>query len=175
MLSKILKRIGDVYFKAVEWFAAYLIVLVALSMLEMAFSRTVFHFPWSALDRINMIAMIWATFLLAGPLVETEGHIAVSYFPLKFKGLRLYCLKLFISIALLVTFVIAAYYGFFAFKGLYETGIIYPAEIDIPQWLSRLPVFLGMLLGIPFVIRKLIDSVTSISGELKKRKKGKKS
>jgi TRAP-type C4-dicarboxylate transport system permease small subunit len=171
MFSKILQRIGQVYFKAVEWIGAYLIVLVALSMLEMAFSRTVFHFPWSALDRINMIAMIWATFLLVGPLVETEGHIAVNYFPMKFKGLRLYCLKLFISIALLVTFVLVAYYGFFAFKGLYETGIIYPAEIDIPQWLSRLPVFLGMLLGIPFVLRGLINNITSLNSELKKRRK----
>jgi TRAP-type C4-dicarboxylate transport system permease small subunit len=174
VFSKILERIGQVYFKSVEWFAAYLIVLIALSMLEMAFSRTVFHFPWSALDRINMIAMIWATFLLVGPLVETEGHIAVTYLPLKLKGLRLYFLRLFISVALLVTFVIVAYYGFFAFKGLYECGTIYPAEIDIPQWLSRLPVFLGMLLGIPFVLRGLINNVTTINGELKKRKKRRK-
>ena len=149
-------------------------MLVALSMLEMAFSRTVFHFPWSALDRINIIAMIWACFLLAGPLVKTEGHIAVNYFPSRLTGLRLYFLKLFINIALLATFVIVAYYGFVTFISLYECGTIYPAEIDIPQWLTRLPVFLGMVLGLPFVLHALINSVTSIHGELKKKKKGKK-
>lgn len=175
MTSAILKKIGRIYFKALEWIGAYLIVLIALSMLEMAFSRTVFHFPWSALDRINMIAIIWACFLLAGPLVKTEGHVAVNYFPLKLTGLRLYFLKLFINIALLATFVIVAYYGFFAFKGLYETGTIYPAEIDIPQWLTRLPVFLGMVLGLPFVLHPLINSVTAICGEFKKKKGGNKS
>lgn len=175
MLPKILRRIGQIYFKTIEWVAAYIIVLVAVSMLEMAFSRTVFHFPWSALDRINMIAMIWAAFLLAGPLVETEGHIAVNYLPSKLTGLRLYFLKLFINIALLATFVIVAYYGFLAFIGLYETGIIYPAEVDIPQWLSRFPVFLGMVLGIPFVLHALINSITSINSEFKKKKGKKKS
>jgi TRAP-type C4-dicarboxylate transport system permease small subunit len=175
MLPKTLRRIGQIYFKAIEWLGAYLIVLVALSMLEMAFSRTVFHFAWSALDKINVIAIIWACLLLAGPLVKTEGHIAVNYFSSRLTGLRLYFLKLFINVALLVTFVIVAYYGFFAFKGLYETGSIYPAEIDIPQWLTRLPVFLGMVLGLPFVLHALINSITSLYGEFKKKKEENKS
>jgi TRAP-type C4-dicarboxylate transport system permease small subunit len=171
LLPKLLRRIGQIYYKAIEWVAAYLIVLVALSMLEMAFSRTVFHFPWSALDRINTIAMIWACFLAAGLLVETEGHIAVNYLPSRLSGLRLYFLKLFINLLLLATFIIAAYYGFLAFKNFYETCSIYPAEIDIPQWLAYFPVFLGMLVGIPFVVHVLVKNINSIRDEFKKKKK----
>ena len=63
--------------------------MVALAMLEMIVSRTIFHFPYSALDRINVIAMIWACFLVAGLLVETNGHVAVTFLPAKLTGLRL--------------------------------------------------------------------------------------
>jgi len=171
MTSKILKRIGQIYYKAIEWIGAYLIVLVGVAMLETAFSRTVFHFPFSAIDRINIITMIWACFFVTGLLVEREGHIAVNYFPAKFTGLPLYFLKLLIHLALLVTFVIVAYYGLAAFRGLYETKALYPAEIDIPQWLSYIPVFIGMVLGIPFVLHVLIVNVVSLYRELKHRTK----
>ena len=169
MTSKILSRIGQIYYKAIEWVAAYLIVLVAVAMLEMAISRTIFHFPWSALDRINVIAIIWACFLVTGLLVKTEGHIAVTFLPTKLTGWRLYFLKLFINLTLLVTFGIVAYYGFLAFKTVYDAGVIYPAEIDIPQWLASLPVFVGMALGIPFVLHILIKNVTSIYREFKEK------
>jgi TRAP-type C4-dicarboxylate transport system permease small subunit len=169
MTSKILKIIGNVYSKAIEWIGSYLIVLVGVVMLETAFSRTVFHFPFSALDRINIITMIWACFLVTGLLVEREGHIAVNYFPARFTGLPLYFLKLFIHLALLATFAIVAYYGLVAFRGLYETQAHYPAEIDIPQWLSYIPVFIGMVLGIPFVLHVLIVNIISLYRELKNR------
>ena len=68
-------------------------MLVALAILEMIVSRTIFHFPYSALDRINVIAMIWACFLVAGLLVETDGHVAVTFLPAKLTGLRLSFLK----------------------------------------------------------------------------------
>ena len=171
MTSKIFCKIGRIYIKAIEWVAASIIVLVALSMLEMIISRTIFHFPWSALDRINVIAMIWACFLVAGLLVKTEGHITVNYFPAKLTGLRLSFLKLFINISLLATFCIVAYYGFLAFRSLYETGAVYPAEIDIPQWLVYISICIGMGLGIPFVLHVLINNVISIYRELKNRKK----
>ncbi|MCK4862673.1 MAG: TRAP transporter small permease subunit [Dehalococcoidales bacterium] len=171
MTFKILCKIGRIYSKAIEWVAASIILLVALSMLEMIISRTIFHFPWSALDRINVIAMIWACFLVAGLLVKTEGHITVNYFPAKLTGLRLLFLKLFINISLLATFCIIAYYGFLTFRAVYETGVFYPAEIDIPQWLASLPICVGMALGIPFVLHILIVNVISIYRELRNRKK----
>ena len=172
MTSETFRKIGRIYCKTIEWIAAIIIVLVALSMLEMVVSRTIFHFPWSALDRINVIAMIWACFLMAGLLVETDGHIAVTFLPTKLTGLRLSFLKLFIHLTLLATFVIVAYVGFFAFLAVYETGIFYPAEINIPQWLTRLPIFVGMVLGIPLVLHVLIVNVVSIYRQLKGEKVG---
>ena len=172
MTSETFNKIGRIYCKTLEWIAAVIIVLVALAMLEMVVSRTIFHFPWSALDRINVIAMIWACFLVTGLLVKTEGHIAVNYLPARLTGLRLSFLKLFINISLLVTFCIVAYYGFLAFRSLYETGAYYPAEIDIPQWLASLPVGIGMGLGIPFVLHALFGNVTSIYRQLKGEKAG---
>jgi len=169
MTPETFSKIGRIYRKTIEGIAAAIIVLVALAMLEMVVSRAVFHFPWSALDRINTIAMIWACFLVAGLLVETEGHIAVTYLPTKLSGLRLAFLKLFIHLALLATFVLVAYYAFFAFKAVYETGIFYPAEVDIPQWLNRLPIFLGMALGVPLVLNILIANVIYICRQLKGR------
>ena len=170
MTSKIIRRIGQIYYKAIEWVAACIIVLVAVAMLEMAISRTIFHFPWSALDKINVIAMIWACFLVTGLLVETEVHIAVTFLPARLTGLRLSFLKLFINISLLATFGIVAYYGFLAFRTVYDAGVIYPAEIDIPQWLALLPVGIGMVLGIPFLLHVLFGNVTSIYRELKGKK-----
>lgn len=172
MTSETLVKIGQIYRKTIEGIAAAIIVLVALSMIEMVISRTIFHFPWSALDRINVIAIIWACFLVTGLLVETEGHIAVTYLPTKLTGLRLSFLKLFIHLVLLATFVIVAYYAFFAFRAVYETGIFYPAEIDIPQWLNRLPIFLGMVLGVPLVLHVLIVNLVSIYRQLKGEKVG---
>jgi len=172
MTSETFSRIGRIYCKTIEGVAAAIIVLVALAMLEMVVSRTIFHFPWSALDRINVIAMIWACFLVAGLLVETEGHIAVTFLPSKLTGLRLSFLKLFIHLALLATFVIVAYYGFFAFRAVYETGVFYPAEIDIPQWLNRMPILLGMALGVPLVLHVLVVNVISIYRQLKGEKVG---
>lgn len=172
MTSEIIRRIGQIYYKAIEWVAACIIVLVAVAMLEMAISRTIFHFPWSALDRINVIAMIWACFLVTGLLVKTGGHIAVNFFPARLTGLRLSFLKLFINISLLATFCIVAYYGFVAFRTVYEAGVFYPAEINIPQWLALLPVGIGMVLGIPFVLHVLIGNVTFIYRELKKKVAG---
>jgi TRAP-type C4-dicarboxylate transport system permease small subunit len=172
MTPETFSKIGQIYRKTIEGIAAAVIILVALAMLEMVVSRTFFHFPWSALDRINVIAMIWACFLVAGLLVETEGHIAVTYLPTKLTGLRLAFLKLFIHLALLATFVLVAYYAFFAFRAVYETGVFYPAEIDIPQWLNRLPVFLGMALGVPLVLNVLIINVIFIYHQLKGGKVG---
>jgi len=171
MTSETFGKIGRIYSKIIEGVAAAIIVLVALAMLEMVVSRTIFHFPWSALDRFNVIAMIWACFLVSGLLVETEGHIAVTYLPTKLTGLRLGFLKLFIHLSILAAFCIIACYGFLAFRTVYETGAIYPAEIDIPQWLGSLPVFLGMTLGIPFVLHLLIKNVAFICRQLKDRKK----
>ncbi|MBA7483605.1 hypothetical protein ES707_19122 [subsurface metagenome] len=172
MTSETFSKIGRTYCKAIEWVAAVIIVLVALSMLEMVVSRTIFHFPWSALDRINVIAMIWACFLVAGLLVKTDGHIAVTFLPAKLTGLRLSFLKLFTHLVLLATFVIVAYYAFFAFRAAYETGVFYPAEIDIPHWLTRLPIFIGMALGVPLVLHVLIVNVISIYRQLKGEKVG---
>ena len=172
MTSGTFSKVGRIYFKVIEWIAAVIIVLVALAMLEMVVSRTFFNFPYSALDRINIIAIIWACFLVAGLLVETDGHIAVTYLPTKLTGLRLSFLKLFIHLTLLATFVIVAYYAFFAFRAAYETGVFYPAEIDIPQWLNRLPLFVGMALGIPMVLHVLIVNVISIYRQLKGKKTG---
>lgn len=172
MTFETFSKIGRIYCKTLEWIAAAIIVLVALAMLEMIVSRTIFHFPWSALDRINVIAMIWACFLMAGLLVKTDGHIAVTFLPTKLSGLRLSFLKLFIHLALLATFVIVAYYGFFAFRAVYETGVFYPAEIDIPQWLASLPICVGMALGIPLVLHVLIVNVVSIYRQLKGEKAG---
>jgi len=171
MTSESFGKIGRNYSKIIEGVAAVIIILVALAMLEMIVSRAIFHFPWSALDRINTIAMIWACFLVAGLLVETEGHIAVNYLPTKLSGLPLAFLKLFTHLLILVTFVIVAYYAFFAFQAAYETGVFYPAEIDIPQWLNRLPLFVGMVLGVPTVLYVLIKNVLSIRRQLKDRKK----
>ena len=172
MTSETFSKIGRIYCKTIEGIAAAIIVLVALSMLEMIVSRTVFHFPYSALDRINVIAMIWACFLMAGLLVKTDGHVAVTFLPTKLSGLRLSFLKLFINLALLATFVIVAYYAFFAFRAVHETGIFYPAEIDIPQWLNRLPILVGMTLGIPIVLHVLIVNIISIYRQLKGEKAG---
>lgn len=171
MTSETFGKIGRIYFQIIEGIAAAIIVLVALAMLEMIVSRAIFHFPWSALDRINVIAMIWACFLVAGLLIETDGHIAVTYLPSKLTGLRLAFLKLFTHILTLITFGIIAYYGFMAFRMVLETGAIYPAEIDIPHWLGSLPVFLGMILGIPFVLHVLIKNIISIRHQLRDRKK----
>jgi len=170
MASKIIRRIGQIYYKSLEWVATVIIVLVALAMLEMIVSRTIFNFPWSVLDRINAIAMIWACFLITGLLVETEGHIAVTFLPSKLSGLRLSFLKLFINISLLATFCIIAYYGFIASRIMYEMGAVYPAEFDIPQWLAYLPICVGMILGIPLVLHVLIKNATSLYRELKDRK-----
>jgi len=172
MTFETFSKIGRIYCKTIEWIAAVILVLVALAMLEMVVSRTIFHFPWSALDRINVIAMIWACFLMAGLLVKTNGHIAVTFLPAKLSGLRLSFLKLFIHLVLLATFVIVACCAFFAFRAVHETGVFYPAEIDIPQWLTRLPIFVGMILGIPLVLHVLIVDVVSIYRQLKGEKAG---
>jgi TRAP-type C4-dicarboxylate transport system permease small subunit len=163
-----LRKFARIYKKILEATATIIIILVTLAMLETALSRTIFHFPLSAIDKINVIIIIWACFLVNGPLVEDEDHIAVNLLPARLAGLPLHVLKAFISFCLLVAFVIAAYYGFIVFKDLYEAGVTYPAEFDIPQWIAFLPVGIGMVLAIPFVIHRLIISLRNIYRELKR-------
>jgi len=172
MTLEAFNKIGRIYCKALEWVASAIFVLVALFMLEMVVSRTIFHFPYSVLDRVNVIAMFWTCFLVAGLLVKTDGHIAVTFLPAKLTGLRLSFLKLFIHVALLATFIIVAYYGFSALRAVREIGVVYPAEIDIPQWLAYLPICVGMALGIPLVLHVLIVNVVSIYHQLKGEKVG---
>ena len=87
--------------------------------------------------------------------------------------MKLYVLKFIIHIIVLVTYGFIAYYGFEAFQIIYETGVFYPAEIDIPQWLAIFPIFLGMVLGIPFIIHILVVDVFTIRQEISgKDKKG---
>jgi TRAP-type C4-dicarboxylate transport system permease small subunit len=170
MPYKLLISIGQIYYKAIEWIAACIIVLVTISMLETAASRTIFNFPWSVMDNINVIAMIWACFLITGLLVENEAHIAVTFLPSRLKGLPLYFLKLFINTSLLATFCVITYYGFLAYKTVKEMGIVYPAEIDIPQCFAYLPVFVGMMLGIPFVVHVLIRNISTIICTFKEKR-----
>lgn len=165
MTFKVLKRIGQIYTKVLECIAAAIILLVAISMLEMAVSRTFFNIPWSALDRINTIAIIWACFIISGLMIERDEHISVTFFISKLKDMKLYVLKLIIHILVLVTYGIVAYYGFEAFQIIYETGVFYPAEIDIPQWLAIFPIFLGMVLGIPYILYVLVIDVITIRKE----------
>lgn len=169
MTSKILKRIGQIYTKALEWIAGGIILLVTLAMLELAFSRTFFNAPWSALDRINTIAIIWACFIISGLMVERDQHISVTFLITKLKGLKLYVLKLIIHIIVLVAYCIVAYFAFEAFQIIYETGVFYPAEIDIPQWLAIFPIFLGMVLGIPYILHVLVVDVITIRKEISER------
>lgn len=162
MKSGILNKIGQIYTKVLEGMGAVIIILVSLAMLEMAFSRTIFNTPWSALDRINTIAIVWACFIVSGVLVERDEHVAVNFLITKLSGLKFYILKLLIHIIVLITYCLIAYYGFESFLAVYETGIVYPAEIDIPQWLAILPISIGMIVGIPFVIHVLVVDVMSI-------------
>jgi len=171
MSSEIFSKIGRVYFKVIEGVAAGIIVLVALNMLGMVASRAIFNFWWSAIDKINIIAMIWVCFLMAGLLVETEGHVSITYLKNKLTGLRLAFLNLFVHLSILAAFIISAYFGFFIFMELYEANTCYPAEIDIPQWLAYVPVFIGMVLGIPLVLHVLIKNISVIRRELVSKKK----
>jgi TRAP-type C4-dicarboxylate transport system permease small subunit len=162
MTSKIFIKIGQIYSKVLEGIAAVIILLVALSMLEMAFSRTIFNAPWSALDRINTIAIIWACFLIAGLMVQRDEHIAVTFLITKLKDLKLSILKLVIHIVVLIAFCFLTYYGYLAYELIRDTNVFYPAEIDIPQWLTIFPIFLGSVLGIPFVIYSVVVDAISI-------------
>jgi TRAP-type C4-dicarboxylate transport system permease small subunit len=173
MTSQILKKIGRIYTIALEGIAAVIILMVSVAMLETAFSRTIFNFPWSALDRINTIAIIWACFIISGVLIERDEHISVNFFITKLQGMKLYVLKLIIHIIVLITYCIVAYYGYVACMLIYETGVFYPAEIDIPQWLAIFPIFLGMVLGIPFIIHVMVvDVITIRNTAAKKENKG---
>jgi TRAP-type C4-dicarboxylate transport system permease small subunit len=169
MTSKILKRIGLIYSKAMEWIAAIILLMVTVAMLETAFSRTFFNTPWSALDRIDTIAIIWACFIISGLMIERDEHISVNFFITKLKGLRLLILKLIIHIIVLIGYCIIAYYGYQAFQIIYDTGVFYPAEIDIPQWLAVFPIFLGMVLGIPFVIHVVVKDIIQIHNAVAKK------
>lgn len=169
MNSKILGKIGQIYTKLLEGISAVIMLLVTVSMLEMAVSRTIFRAPWSALDRINTIAIIWACFIISGVLIERDEHVSVSFFITKLKGLPLHILKLIIHIIVLITYCLVAYFAYVAFILIYETGVFYPAEIDIPQWLALFPIFLGMVLGIPFIIHVLIVDIINIRNAIREK------
>lgn len=166
MASKILRKIGQIYSKTLEAVAAIILLLVTIAMLETAVSRTFFNTPLSAIDRINTIAIIWACFIISGLMIERDEHISVNFFITKLKGLKLLILKLIIHIIVLVGYCIVAYYGYEAYQIIYDTGVFYPAEIDIPQWLAIFPIFLGMVLGIPFIIYVLVKDVINIRKEV---------
>jgi TRAP-type C4-dicarboxylate transport system permease small subunit len=170
MKSGILNKIGQIYTKALEGIGAVIIILVSIAMLEMAFSRTIFNTPWSALDRINTIAIVWACFLVSGVLVERDEHISVNFLITKLSGIKYYLLKLLIHLIVLITYGLIAYYGFEGFLAVYETGIVYPAEVDIPQWLAILPISIGMIVGIPFVIHVLVVDIISIRNIAREKK-----
>jgi TRAP-type C4-dicarboxylate transport system permease small subunit len=162
-------RAGRIYIKSIEWTGAVLIVLVSLAMLEAAFSRTVMHFPLSAIDKINVSLMIWACFLVNSVLILEDKHIQINILPAKLRGLRLSILRLVINLALLATCLVTAIYGFEVAKITYETGVTFTAEIDLPQWPTFLAVPVGMALAVPVTVYLIARDVSAVRDHLRKR------
>jgi len=169
MDSAIIRRVVQIYHKSIEWVAATILILVSVSMLEVIVARNFLNTPFSMLDFINVIAMMWACFLMVGPLTETENHIAVTFVPSKLTGLRLAFLRLFIHLANLAAFFITGLFGFLAFRMIYEMGTVYNAEIAIPQWWAVLPICIGMILAIPSALHVMTKEIILISRELRDR------
>jgi len=159
-----------IYIKGIEWTSAVLIVLVSLAMLETAFSRTILHVPLSAIDRINIILIIWACFLVNGNLILQNNHIQINILPETLKGARLSMLRLFINLLMLAICIIASVYGFEVTRITFETGVTYTAEIDIPQWPTFLAVSLGMALAVPSTLYVICKDVLALSDHIRKRR-----
>lgn len=162
LLKKFFVGVGKVYIKGIEWVTAVIIVLVSLAMLETAFSRTVFHFPLSAIDKINIILMIWACFLVNGLLILNDQHIQINVLPEKLTGVRLSILKLVINTVVLITCLVTAIYGFVVTHVTFETGVTYTAEIDLPQWPTFLAIAVGMTLAVPACIYMMTKDIRAI-------------
>jgi len=162
---------GKIYIKSIEWTSAVLIVLVSLAMLETVFSRTILHLPLSAIDRINISLMIWVCFLFNGILILENKHIQINLLPEKLNGARLSILRLFINLSMLAICIITAIYGFEVTMIIFETGVTYTAEIDIPQWPTFLAVSLGMALAVPTILYLMFKDVLALSDHIRKRRR----
>jgi len=168
--KQFLIRSGRIYIKGIEWTSAVLMVLVALAMLETAFSRTILHLPLSAIDRMNVMAIIWACFLVNGNLILENNHIQINILPEKLKGAHLSMLRLFFNFFMLVICVITSIYGFEVTILTFETGVTYTAEIDIPQWPTFLAVSLGMALAVPPTLYVIFKEVLALRDHIRKRR-----
>ena len=162
---------GKIYIKSIEWTSAVLIVLVSLAMLETVFSRTILHLPLSAIDRINISLMIWVCFLFNGILILENKRIQINILPEKLNGARLSILRLFINLSMLAICIITSIYGFEVTMIIFETGVTYTAEIDIPQWPTFLAVSLGMALAVPTTLYLMFKDVLALSDHIRKRRR----
>jgi len=54
---------------------------------------------------------------------------------------------------------------------IFETGVTYTAEIDIPQWPTFLAVSLGMALAVPTTLYLMFKDVLALSDHIRKRRR----
>lgn len=162
--------LSRIYVKGIEWTSSVLMILVALAMLETIFSRAVLHAHLSAIDRINIIMIIWASFLVNGKLILENNHIQINLLPEKLKGVRLSILRIFTTLFVLAICVITSIYGFEVTLLTFETGITYTAEFDIPQWPTFLAVSLGMALAVPASLHCLFKEVLALRDHIRTKR-----
>lgn len=166
-VKHILITISRIYIRGIEWISSFIMVLVALAMLQTVFSRAVLHSPISAIDKIIIILVIWACFLLNGNLILENNHIQINLLPEKLKGVQLSILRLLTNFFLLVICTITSIYGFKVTMLTFETGVTYTAEIAIPQWPTFLAVCLGMALAVPPTLYCIVKDILALCDYLK--------
>lgn len=147
---------------ALAWLAAGLFVAAGAMLSYEVVARYFFTAPtiWSA--ELSQLCLIWGALMGMPWALSAGAHISVDAVTrLCPPGLRR-ALEAAAMLVVAAFSVVVAWYGWSIFYESFETGRTTGSMLDLPTWISELPVFIGFVL---LALQAVIEFIAILGGK----------
>jgi TRAP-type C4-dicarboxylate transport system permease small subunit len=140
--------------RVVGWVESPLVTLGIISLVSSAtllffgvIVRYIFLYTFPVVEDLAVDLIVWAVFLMGGPVFRRGGHIGMEFLSERFTGFARALQQLLLHLALLIACFILLWKGTEVVQLIYQIGKTTPSG-ELPEWLLMLPAPLGgALLG----------------------------
>lgn len=140
--------------RILKYIAGFLMLFLVFSISYGVLMRYFFNDPVAWTVEVNEYLMVYVTFLTIAWTLQQNGHVTVEILINKMQHKVKKAVHILTYLVTMVVFLIVFWFSFVAVLDLYERNVVALKILEVPRYITFLPICIGSLL---FALRSFIN------------------